>query len=84
MLVATKMHVIWRSRVVLKWLHDKKRISVSCDIMKEHKVQHCNNDNDYKYDSVMHASMWFECFGGLFQRQTGDTWEECVTTTNET
>ena len=38
-------------------------ISVACDIMEKHKVQHCNNDNE---DYLMHASVWFELFGGLF------------------
>ena len=35
--VATKVHVIL-SYIVLTWMHDKKRISVACDIMKQHKV----------------------------------------------
>ena len=27
--------------------------------------QYCNNDNKYNDDNVMHASVWFESFGGL-------------------
>ena len=26
--------------------------------------QHCNNDNNYNVDNVMHASVWFAFFGG--------------------
>jgi len=33
-LVATKVHVILRSFVVLTWMWDKKKISVACDIME--------------------------------------------------
>ena len=54
-----------------------KRISVTRDIMEHHKVNICNNmminDND---DNVMHASAWFEFFGGLIYVKTHDIWEE--------
>ena len=35
-LVATKVHVILQSFVVLTWM------SVGFDIMEQHKAQHCN------------------------------------------
>ena len=44
-------------------MHDWKRISVACDIMQIHKSQH---GNDYNDGNVMHASVWFEFFGGSF------------------
>ena len=28
--------------------------------------QHCNNDSCYNDDTMMHVSVWFEFFGGLF------------------
>ena len=34
----TLYSMILRSYVVLTWMHDKKRISVACDIMEQHKV----------------------------------------------
>jgi hypothetical protein len=36
----------------------QKRTSVACDIMEQHKVQHCNNHNDHNDDILMHANVW--------------------------
>ena len=30
------------------------------------QIQHCYNDYKYIDDNMMHASVWFEFFGGLF------------------
>ena len=37
--------------------------------MKWHKVQHCNNDNNYNDDNMMRATVWFEFFVGVFSCQ---------------
>ena len=59
------------------WMSAKKRISVACDNYGITQRQHCNNDN------VMHASMWFEFFGGLLYVKTCDIWEENMITRSE-
>ena len=44
------------------WMRDKGEFSVACDILEQHNVKHCNDDNNYNDDNMMHASMWFEFF----------------------
>ena len=56
MLVATKVHVMLRSFVVLTWMRDKRRFNVACDIMEQHKTNvaitiYNNNYNDDQHDA---------------------------------
>ena len=51
-------------------------MGVACDIMEQHIVNNDNIsnidsdiDNNDNVDNVLHASVWFECFGGLFECQ---------------
>ena len=57
MIVATKVHMVFRSLVMLAWTCDKRELH-----MRHFGItqgQHCNND-----DNVIHASVWFGFFGG--------------------
>ena len=69
MLVATKVHVMLRSFVVLTWMRDKRRFNVACDIMEQHKTNVAITTITTTMTNTMHASAWFELFGGLFECQ---------------
>ena len=48
---------------------DEKSISVACGITEWYKVNIAIYDNKYNDNNVMCASMWYEFFGSLVQRQ---------------
>jgi hypothetical protein len=67
MLVATNMHVTLRSSVVLiAWIRDERELVWHVTLWNNttptlHFNNHNHNDNN-----MMHASMWFGFFDGLF------------------
>ena len=60
MLVATKVHMILRSFVVLAWMHDKREHynMWHYGITPSHDCTYDDTHNNYDDDNVMHASVW--------------------------
>ena len=45
--------------------------------------QHGNNEINYIDDNMMHASVWFILFGGLFNVETREKWAGNMTIRSE-
>ena len=55
-------------------MHDTWEILCSMWHFEIKQIEHCNDDNNYNHDNVIHVSVWFDFVGGLINVKIRDIW----------